>query len=279
MNKKQVAAIATVAAVSVGALGGSMAYLNDLDNADNTFTAGSVAIDLNEQQRNDDGTALEDFEQNKVLIPIVGSAQGAKDDFGMPTAKNYVDKIANVTNNGTADAYVRFYFALPAALDDGYETFNAGMNILHFNFGNKSDGNGGWTTTYGTDWTWVKNGKWNYFETTIDGVAYNVYYADYNQKLAPNATTSDAIQGLYLDSHVNVLEDGSMVYEPNGATGADQDLGFNVNNGITCPVFAIAAQADGFDDAATAFSTVYGTNDNCKTSSGQVEAVFNPWAE
>lgn len=72
----------------------------------------------------------------------------------MPTAKNYVDKMVTVRNTGSEKAYIRAYFAIPAALDDGYETFNAGMNVLHFNFGNKVvDGN--ITSTEGVEWIWT----------------------------------------------------------------------------------------------------------------------------
>ena len=135
--KKTILAIGLVGAMAATAVvGGTLAYFTDTDQKTNTFTAGGVKIDLIEQQVNDGGTALEDFKQNQVLMPIVGSAQGDKDSFGQPVAENYIDKIVTIKNTGNSDAYVRAYFAIPTALDDGYETFNAGLNVLHFNFGN-----------------------------------------------------------------------------------------------------------------------------------------------
>ena len=135
--KKKIVALCLCVALAVVAIGGAtLAYFTDTDDATNTFAVGGVKIDLIEQQVNEDGTALEDFEQNQVLMPIVGSAQGEKDALGMPTAKNYVDKMVTIENTGSEKAYIRAYFAIPSALDDGYETFNAGMNVLHFNFGN-----------------------------------------------------------------------------------------------------------------------------------------------
>lgn len=157
-------------------MGASLAYFTDTDQATNTFAVGNVKIELIEQQRGENG--LVPFEQNKKLYPIVGSAQGDKDEYGMPIAKNYVDKMVTIKNTGSEKAYIRAYFAIPSALDDGYETFNAGMNVLHFNFGNKVvDGNV--ISTYDVEWNWKHGNKWNYFETTIDDIKYNVYFADY----------------------------------------------------------------------------------------------------
>ena len=254
--KKKITAIALVVAIlAVGIIGGTLAYFTDTDEETNTFTAGGVKIDLIEQQVNKEGTALEDFKQNQVLMPIVGSAQGEKDALGQPVAKNYVDKIVTIENTGKSAAYIRAYFAIPSALDDGYETFNAGANTLHFNFGNK-DG----VSTYGVQWEWkLDNGKWNYFETTIDGVAYNVYFADYYQPLAANATTEQFISGLYLDKSFD-QRDG--VYY---AFNEEIDLsGLMVQDELTikCPVKAVAVQAEGFDSVAAAVDAAFGAKFN-----------------
>ncbi|MDY2982457.1 MAG: SipW-dependent-type signal peptide-containing protein, partial [Eubacteriales bacterium] len=140
--KKRIVTIALVVALVAIAAVGTLAYFTDTDEATNTFAVGNVEIKLIEQQRQADEegnktTNLENFEQDKKLYPIVGSAQGEKDALGMPTAKNYVDKMVTIQNTGSEKAYIRAYFAIPSALDDGYETFNAGLNVLHFNFGNK----------------------------------------------------------------------------------------------------------------------------------------------
>lgn len=252
MNKRKILTIAmSLCIVAILAVGASLAYFTDTDEATNTFTVGNVKIKLNEQQVNEEGTALEDFAQNQVLMPIVGSAQGEKDDFGQPVAKNYIDKIVTIKNTGASDAYVRAYFAIPSALDDGYETFNAGANILHFNFGNK-DG----ASTYGKEWTWTHDNKWNYFETTIDGVAYNVYYADYHQKLAPNATTEQFVSGIYLDSHVDMNDDGYF-----DSRFPDADLSI-LNGTVSCPVMAVACQAAGFGSADEAITAAFGAQFN-----------------
>lgn len=259
MNKRRILAIAmSLCIVAILAVGASLAYFTSTDSKTNTFTVGNVKIKLIEQQRGEDG--LEDFKQNKKLYPIVGSAQGEKDALGMPTAKNYVDKMVTIENTGSEKAYIRAYFAIPSALDNGYEDFNAGLNVLHFNFGNKVAEDGTITSTEGVEWKWTHDSKWNYFETTLsDGIKYNVYYADYYQAVDAGATTKQLIQGVYLDKSFDI-KDGKCY-----AFGKEVTLddGWDWNN-VSCPVFAVACQAEGFDSATAAMDAAFG-------------AKYNPW--
>ena len=250
MKKKITAIFLCVALVAIAVVGASLAYFTDTKSATNTFAVGNVKIELIEQQRGENG--LEPFEQNKKLYPIVGSAQGEKDALGMPTAKNYVDKMVTVKNTGSEKAYIRAYFAIPSALDDGYETFNAGLNVLHFNFGNKVE-NGVVTSTEGAEWIWTHGSKWNYFETTLsDGIKYNVYYADYYQAVDAGATTEQLVQGVYLDKSFDI-KDGKCY-----AFGKEVTLddGWNWNS--------VACQAEGFGSASEAIDAAFG-------------AQYNPW--
>ena len=254
MKKKLTAIFLCVALVAIAIVGASLAYFTDTDNETNTFAVGNVKIELIEQQRGEKG--LEPFKQNKKLYPIVGSAQGEKDNYGMPTAKNYVDKMVTIKNTGSEKAYIRAYFAIPSALDDGYETFNAGLNVLHFNFGNDENG----LSTEGNQWIWKHDNKWNYFETTLsDGIKYNVYYADYYQPVDANATTEQLVSGVYLDKTFDI-KDGKCYAFGKEVT---LDNGWNWNN-VSCPVFAVAVQAEGFDNAAAAMDAAFGAN-------------YNPW--
>ena len=255
--KKKIVALCLCVALAVVAIGGAtLAYFTDTKSANNTFAVGNVKIALIEQQRGENG--LVPFEQNKKLYPIVGSAQGEKDEYGMPIAKNYVDKMVTIQNTGSEKAYIRAYFAIPSALDDGYETFNAGLNVLHFNFGNKVV-NGAISSTEGVEWIWTHGSKWNYFETTIDGIKYNVYYADYHQAVDAGATTEQLVQGVYLDKSFDMKDGTPYAF---GKTFA-VDEGWNWNN-VSCPVFAVACQAEGFDNAAAAMEAAFG-------------AQYNPW--
>lgn len=257
MKKKITALCLCVTMLAIAIVGASLAYFTDTKDATNTFTVGNVKIQLIEQQRGENG--LVSFEQNKKLYPIVGSAQGAKDEYGMPTAKNYVDKMVTIENTGSEAAYIRAYFAIPSALDDGYETFNAGKNVLHFNFGNKVV-NGAISSTEGVEWIWTHGSKWNYFETKIDGIKYNVYYADYYQAVEGGETTEQLVQGVYLDKTFNFDENGNPVAF--GET-IELDQGWNWEK-VSCPVFAVAVQAAGFDSAEEAVTAAFG-------------AQYNPW--
>lgn len=258
MTKKKILSLCMVGALAATAVGGTLAYFTDTDSENNTFTTGGVAIELHEKQVNAEGSALEDFKQDQVLMPIVGSAQGEKDDFGQPIAANYIDKIVTIENTSKSDAWVRAYFAIPSALDDGNDTYNAGLNILHFNFGNE-DGQ----TTFGDQWLWKKNdGSWKYFETEINDTAYNVYYADYYQPLAPDEITEQFISGVYLDKGVDMDKDGNYTITRDGVTTAIEDFDGNA----VCPVAAVAVQAAGFDSADAAVTEAFGAN-------------FNPFAE
>ena len=258
MTKKKILVLAlSLAMVAILAVGGSLAYFTDTQDVENTFAVGNVKIELIEQQRGENG--LVPFEQHKKLYPIVGSAQGEKDAIGMPTAKNYIDKMVTIENTGSEDAYIRAYFAIPSALDDGYETFNAGLNVLHFNFGNKVE-NGVITSTEGAEWKWTHGSKWNYFETTIDSIKYNVYYADYYRVLSAGETTEQLIQGVYLDKTFDIKDGVPYAF----GKAFEVDAGWNWDD-VKCPVFAIAAQATGFDSCEEAITAAFGEN-------------YNPWS-
>lgn len=255
--KKKILSIALVVAMVAVIAAGSLAYFTDKDNAKNTFTVGNVKIDLLEQERDGNG-GLKNFTNNQKLYPIVGSAQGEKDALGMPIAKNYVDKIVTVQNTGSEAAYIRAYFAIPSALDDGEDTFNAGLNVLHFNFGNKVE-NGAVTSTYGNEWIWKHGDKWNYFETEIDNIKYNVYYADYATTVAAGETTKQFIQGVYLDKSFDLRDGKCYAFGKEVAL----DNGWDWSK-VSCPVYAVACQAEGFTNANDAMNAAFGAN-------------FNPW--
>lgn len=253
--KKKILVLCLVVALAVTAVvGGTLAYFTDKDAATNTFTAGGVDIALIEQERDGHG-GLQNFTQDQVLMPIVGSAQGEKDEQGQPVAENYIDKMVTIKNTGKSGAYVRAYFAIPSALDDGYETFNAGANILHFNFGNVKTDNG-LVSTEGKQWIWTHGTKWNYFETNIDGVDYNVYYADYYQVLPAGKTTEQFVSGVYLDNHVD-MKDGK--YIDTRFPNADLSI---LAGKVNCPVYAVAVQADGFDSVEAAVTAAFGAQFN-----------------
>ncbi len=259
MNKRKIVMMAlSIMMVAILAIGGSLAYLTDTDNANNTFTVGNVAIELIEQQRKEDEngdktTELEKFENEKVLQPVVGSAQGEKDDIGMPTAANYADKIITVkTGKNSQDAYIRVYLAIPSVLDN---VKDAGMNVLHFNWGNNLT-NDKYSAADHANWG-AETLVAKEFEMA-DGIKYNIYYRSYNKILPENTETgSAAYVGFYLDKNVD--------YDGKDYTINGKVIDFAFENGITIPVYAIGVQAAGFNTADEAIEAAFG-------------ADYNPWA-
>lgn len=244
--------------VAVLAIGGTLAYLTDTDAEINVMTVGKVTVDLIEQQRsNGADSELEQFEDYKGLTPLVGSAQGAKDKWGMPAeAKNYVDKIVSAENTGSNDAYMRILVAVPAALD----TDDASKNALHWNLGNRFDEDG--NSAYNTgEWAVAGNPFFEDFgngpvgsvsPVRINGVDYNVYDFTVQHVVKPHEETAAAITGFYLDKNVN-YNDEMGCYTLNG-----EKINFDFSNGVQIPVLVQAVQADGFDAANIAFDEAFG---------------------
>lgn len=206
MKKKILSLCLVLALAATAVIGGTLAYFTDTEDEINVFALGNIVIDLVEEQRNADGDELEEFVDGKLLLPIVGSAQGEKEKVGgynLPTAENWVDKIVTVDNEGPQDAYVRVLFAFPAKMDDAQ---SAAEMMLHWNY-DGSEAAGTWTRTdCGVT-------------VTLGGEEYNVYNYTYNpiltKKDTDGATTaSPAITGVYIDSRVNATVDanGNITY-------------------------------------------------------------------
>ena len=226
--KKKITAISLCAALlAIAIVGASLAYFTDTDAKDNVFTTGKVDITLNEN-----------FEQNSKLLPSTGSAQQG-------TLKNGVKKEIQVKNEeGSEDTYVRVHIAIPAILDNGADDFDAGKNVLHFNYNKNSIGEGkwDWSKTTGTPY----EGDWNYYETTIDNIKYNVYVVTYGTALKAGQTTPEyAMHQVYLDSKVTNAD----IEKINEALGTNWEI----------KVFAEGAQAAGFDNAYDALNAAFRT--------------------
>ena len=130
----------------------------------------TITVQLVQEQRayNDNGelTGLETFVDDKVLVPLVETAQydGINfDKYGMPMADGYVDQTVRVKNEGTASAYVRVIVAVPAVLDDAND---AGHNALHWNLGNRFMADGSFSSDNDTN-TAFADISWRYSETAV----------------------------------------------------------------------------------------------------------------
>lgn len=231
MNKRKIMMLAlSLCMVAILAVGGTLAYFTDTDKADNVFTTGNVKIDLIENFGDNDP------ETPEKLLPATGSAQAG-------TLKNGITKEVSVKNEGTEDAYVRVHIAIPSVLDNGNPEFDAGKNTLHFNFADSSVGDGkwDWSKTTGAPYT----GDWNYYETIVDNISYNVYVVTYATALKAGATTPEkAMHQVYLDANTSNEAIASYI----------KTLGDNWH----ILVVAEGAQAAGFANAYEALNTAFG---------------------
>ena len=245
--KKKILVLCLVVALAVTAVvGGTLAYFTDTDNETNTFTIGNVDIDLQETFDPD----------NAVLRP--GSQ-----------STNKIEKKVWIENTGTENAYVWYEWYIPSALDsvDGSTGTN---NVLHVN----SNGNSwdkyrenskywpeGQKEALPLEQTWdhdpeaelgLKVGPEGFIRTEeIDGIMYNVYLVLYHGVLAPEAKTTVAMNGAYLDSKVDnaIDENGNVYYTINGAP-----IDYDFTNGVKIIVKAYGIQAAGFADVYAAYN-------------------------
>ena len=233
--KKKITAIALVVClVAVDVVGGSLAYFTDTDKAANVFTTGKVDIQLIEKFGDENPATAE------KLLPATGSAQAG-------TLKNGITKEVTVKNIGTEDAFVRVHIAIPSVLDNGNPAFDAGQNALHFNYTADSIGEGKW------DWSKTTGdpyqGDWNYYETTIDNIKYNVYVVTYGTALKANEVTPEkAIHQVYLDSR----------------TSNEAIASYKTTLGDNWQILVLAegTQSAGFANAYEALNTAFGVPGN-----------------
>lgn len=291
MKKSTLIMVLSLVLSLVLAAGGTLAYLTDEDGDINVMTVGNVQIVQNEQQRVDQGkanSALEEFEQNKNMMPIVNKGMEKIDQdvngWGVSmrdedTYRNYVDKIVSVTNKGNSDAYVRTIYAFPEA-GDFNTTYNAAEQWFHWNGVSDTDTNpaNGWI--WGKDKTteWPANtNNWDVYENVeieVDGEKkiYDVYVVTNKNVLAAHETTAPSLLGMFLDARVDceVNADGTLNYT---FVGAD-DKEYNLGDISKLEVLALsqAVQADGFDTAWEAFEAAFPTNvENLQKWLGDIE--------
>ena len=262
MKKKSIVLVATALMLMASLIvGGTLAYFTDKEAATNEFTLGNVTIDLVEEQRDGKG-GLEEFANDKVLLPIVGSAQGDKENvegYNLPTAANWVDKIVTVDNEGSQPAYVRVLFAFPADMDDAQ---SAAEMMLHWNY-DGSEAAGTWTRTdCGV-------------QITVGEKAYNVYNYTYNAILEVDATTaSPAITGLYIDSRVDatVDENGAVTYSMKNGRGETVSATY-ANTAPKLLVLAQGVQSAGFEDQGADAALTAGFGDVAENAQTWFDAI------
>ena len=281
MKKRSLLMAASLVLALLVATTGTMAYLSDTDSDVNVMTLGNVKIEQIEMQRVvKDGAwvstgetdkygytpdKLEPFADLQPLYPAFfaegsikwddranGTHQQSWNQIGAPGANQLFDdsvmgvqdKFVFVKNTGSSDAYVRTWFAF----EQGSFSFDAWEDT--------SKPTGVWTNTDGEHWTWETVAS----DVPIGDNTYVIQVATYvgpkngTGILAAGATTEQFISGVYLDSHVDMV-DGNYV----DTRDPQADISILAGD-VKCPVMAVAVQAAGFDNADAAVEAAFGAN-------------------
>ena len=225
--KKKVLAICLAVALLAIISYSTLAWFTSEDAVTNTFTVGSIKIQQNEQQHDDDTGALEDFEQDQTLLPVA--------DPQDPTAdENYVEKIVTVSSTGENPAYVRTHIAVPTAL----------VEILTLDISDS------------TNWTQAATTA----TCTVKGVEYTVFSYTYGKALNKGESTDVLLEGVYLNANVDVKPNAQGVAQFctwNDTTKAYDFYDFDITGKVSVLVATQGVQSQGFADAAAALDSAF----------------------
>lgn len=105
--KKKVLTVALALALIAIMVSGTLAYFTDNDEVTNTFTIGSVLIEIFE---NNEATTSDTIAFTKPLTPVVNTTPS--------TDESYIHKAVKVKNTGLNAAYIRTHLAIPTKLVD-----------------------------------------------------------------------------------------------------------------------------------------------------------------
>lgn len=239
--KKKILTVALVVALLAMMVGGTLAYFTADDEVTNTFTVGSVKIEIYE---NDVATEDDVIPFDDPLMPIVKTSNPSDD-------VSYIDKVVKVKNTGANAAYIRTHIAIPTQL----------VGYLYLDLDET-----GWTRQ--TDTT-----------ATVEGVDYTVFTYDYNTEVTGGNFTGELLKGVYLGSQTDLKDnpdtatadlefckpDGNGGYTFSGFTAHSKtDTGYTSKR-VNILVASQAIQSQGFENGATdALNTGFG-------------AATNPW--
>ena len=242
--KKKILTLALVIALLAIVVGGSLAYFTAEDEVTNTFTIGSVSIEVYE---NNLPTADDVNPIDEPLVPVVNMTAPSTDD-------GYIEKAVKVLNDGLNDAYVRTHIAIPQAL--------VGYLSLDLNLSDE-----GWKLVNITEN--VTNPE--------DDIVYTVYTYDYQVAVKPNTYTPDVLKGVYLNAIVDIKDNpatdsADLEFCVPGENGSYNFSGFvahnKVDGGYSTNIVNIlvasqAIQAQGFTNGATnALNSGFGADTN-----------------
>ena len=273
MKKKLTAIFLCVALVAIAIVGASLAYFTDTDEATNTFTVGNVKINLIESRYHRQGsggtgdTSIPAPAQNASGMKYISDGTKAFTDAEIQTdAETYMNdylavkgknmvpgrnvvKCPYVVNTGANDAYIRIRVMIPSAANNDFVDVKDGGVITNQ-----------WCSTAFVNGEFIdkKGGGWDNSpaidkaSVTKDGVTYDVYTFTRKEPLAPGAMTEWNVWNFIGINKTATAADIQTAID----TGAIKT--FKTDSSVTLTlnvlVEADAIQAEGFDDAAAAWT-------------------------
>lgn len=153
------------------------------------------------------------------------------------SVKNVIDKFVFVENTGSADAYVRTWFAfeLGAVAPENFE------KVIMLN---TNDANG---EADGGHWAWAEE----FVPTEIDGNQYMVTYADY---LGPKSNPT----GILAPGTISYVSLAQVYMKPEATNDDVIAIDGNQNGTYDILVMSQAVQAKGFESATAALNEAFG---------------------
>lgn len=235
--KKKIFGLALVVALIAIMVSGTLAYFSDQDEVQNTFTIGSVKIEIFENSVATDDAVVE-F-KNQPLIPVVDMQNAANDP-------NYIPKVVEVKNTGANPAFIRTFIAVPTDL----------VGYLYLNLDE-------------TGWTRQADAQ-----VTVDNVSYDVFTYDYDTAVNSGEFTGKLLLGAYLGSDVDLEEDangnllfvrkenGEIVHRSNVLAHTKDANGVYTSATVSILVASQAIQSQGFEGktATEALNTGFAAN-------------------
>lgn len=222
--KKKVLSIALVVALIAIMVSGTLAYFTAEDKVTNTFTVGSVKIEIFENDEPTDSDTM----PFGPLTPVVNTTNPSADE-------SYIKKAVDVKNTGANAAYIRTHIAIPEAL----------VGYLYLDLDE-------------TGWTRQADST-----ATVGGVNYVVFTYDYNTAVESQNFTTELLKGVYLGSAVDleedangnlyfVLKDNGKIIEQSGFLAHTRNTdGSYTSNTVNVLVASQAIQAQGFEGGAS----------------------------
>lgn len=233
MKKKVLTAALAVALIAI-MVSGSLAYFTAEDQVSNTFTIGSVQIEIYE---NDEATQDDTIPFGK-LTPIVNTTTPSDD-------VSYFDKVVEVKNTGANDAYIRTHIAVPTAL----------INYLQLDMNTA-----GWSNVVITT---AQNDAYTVFTYDhLAAVAPGAFTAELLQGayLKSNVDLEEDASGnlvfILRDADGNKTATSGFIAHTKNADGSYTSATVNIL------VASQAIQAEGFGGATAALNSGFGVNTN-----------------